>query len=76
MAKNRWLLMAVAMMLTMHMSAQFPGGFGNFGQMAKRQAQQKAAEAEKNYQKGNEDMPVHSTTSVHSTWRGKWCHKT
>ncbi len=54
MAKNRWLLMAVAMMLTMHMSAQFPGGFGNFGQMAKRQAQQKAAEAEKNYQKGNE----------------------
>ena len=54
MAKNRWLLMAAALMMAASMSAQFPGGFGNFAQMAKRQAQQKAAEAEKNYQKGNE----------------------
>ena len=54
MAKNRWLLMAAALMMAVSMSAQFPGGFGNFAQMAKRQAQQKAAEAEKNYQKGNE----------------------
>ena len=54
MAKNRWLLMAAALMMAVGMSAQFPGGFGNFAQMAKRQAQQKAAEAEKNYQKGNE----------------------
>jgi len=54
MAKNRWLLMAAALLVSASMSAQFPGGFGNFGQMAKRQAQQKAAEAEKNYQKGNE----------------------
>ena len=54
MAKNRWLLMAAALMVAVSMSAQFPGGFGNFAEMAKRQAQQKAAEAEKNYQKGNE----------------------
>ena len=54
MAKNKWLLMAAALLVSASMSAQFPGGFGNFGQMAKRQAQQKAAEAEKNYQKGNE----------------------
>ena len=53
MAKNRWLLMAAALLVSASMSAQFPGGFGNFDQMAKRQAQQKAAEAEKNYQKGN-----------------------
>ena len=54
MAKNRWLLMIATLLVTVSMSAQFPGGFGNFGQMARRQAQQKAAEAEKNYQKGNE----------------------
>jgi TonB family protein len=54
MAKNRWMLLAAALFVAVSMSAQFPGGFGNFGQMAKRQAQQKAAEAEKNYQKGNE----------------------
>jgi len=54
MAKKRWLLMIVALSAAVSMSAQFPGGFGNFGQMAQRQAQQKAAEAEKNYQKGNE----------------------
>ena len=54
MTKNRWILIAVTLMIAVSLSAQFSGGQGNFGQMAKRQAQQKAAEAEKNYQKGNE----------------------
>lgn len=53
MAKNKWFLMIATFLVTVSMSAQFPGGF-DFGQMARRQAQQKAAEAEKNYQKGNE----------------------
>ncbi|MBR6035528.1 MAG: TonB family protein [Bacteroidaceae bacterium] len=52
MARNRWFLIIVALMGAMSMSAQFP--FGNPAQFAQRQAQQKAAEAEKNYQKGNE----------------------
>ena len=54
MTKKRWLLIMATLLVVVSMSAQFPGGFGNFGQMAQRQAAQKAAEAEKNYQKGNE----------------------
>lgn len=54
MTKKRWLLIMATLLVAVSMSAQFPGGFGNFGQMAQRQAAQKAAEAEKNYQKGNE----------------------
>ena len=53
MAKNKWLLTIAALMVTVSMSAQFPG-FGNPAQFARQQAAKKAAEAEKNYQKGNE----------------------
>ena len=44
MTKKRWLLIMATLLVVVSMSAQFPGGFGNFGQMAQRQAAQKAAE--------------------------------
>ena len=52
MAKNKWFLLATALMVTVNMSAQF--GFGNPAQFARQQAAKKAAEAEQSYQKGNE----------------------
>ena len=44
--------MAAALLMAVSMSAQF--GFGNPAQFARQQAAKKAAEAESNYQKGNE----------------------